>query len=91
MLALMVAGCVGASAFASSLEEQFAKPPAEYRPMPFWHINGELTSAGIRRQMRDGRDLAGLSGVSVLPFTTGGRRPGTQPGFLSEAYFDRFR
>jgi hypothetical protein len=72
------------------LEQQFKNPPDRYKPMPFWHINGELTTEGIRRQMRDARERAGFTGVSVLPLTGGGRKPGTLPEFLSEAYFDRF-
>ncbi|NND06408.1 MAG: hypothetical protein HKN87_08505 [Saprospiraceae bacterium] len=72
------------------LEKQFKSPPDRYKPMPFWHINGELTTEGIRQQMRDARE-AGFSGVSLLPLATRGKRVGTSPAFLSEAYFDRFQ
>ena len=29
------------------MEAKFISPPNEYRPQPFWHINGELTKEGI--------------------------------------------
>ena len=76
---------------ADSLALQFKSPPDQYKPMPFWHINGELTTESIRQQMRDAKELGGFTGVSVLPLTGGGRRSGTLPEFLSEAYFDRFQ
>lgn len=59
--------------------------------MPFWHINGELTTEGIRQQMKDAND-AGFSGVSLLPLAEKSpTRPGTTPKFLSEDYFDRLQ
>ena len=73
------------------LEEDFRHPPDEFKPMPFWHINGELTTEGIRQQMKDARELAGFTGVSLLPLASKGKRAGTSPKFLSEAYFDRFQ
>lgn len=74
-----------------SLEEQFKKPPREYGPMPFWHINGELTTEGIRKQMKDAND-AGFTGVSLLPLAEKSpTKPGTTPKFLSNDYFDRFQ
>ncbi|MDX2513137.1 MAG: glycosyl hydrolase, partial [Desulfobacterales bacterium] len=79
------------TAVGDTLEQRFQAPPDSYKPMPFWHINGELTTEGIGRQMKDAKELAGFSGVTVLPLTTGGRKPGTQPDFLSQAYFDRFQ
>ena len=35
------------------MEAKFISPPNEYRPQPFWHINGELTKEGIYRQITD--------------------------------------
>lgn len=89
---LIVAGGIypASVSLAQSLAQQFKDPPDRCKPMPFWHINGELTTEGIRRQLRDAKELAGFTGVSVLPLTGGGRKPGTLPEFLSEAYFDRF-
>ena len=75
----------------SILEKQFRNPPEEYKPMPFWHINGELTTEGIQQQMKDAKELAGFSGISLLPLASRGNKVGTSPKFLSEAYFDRFQ
>jgi hypothetical protein len=74
------------------LEEQFKNPPDEYKPMPFWHINGEMTTEGIWTQMTDAKEQAGFTGVSVLPLSPReGRSPGTLPKFMTEDYFDRFQ
>lgn len=78
-------------AHAQSLEEQFESPPNTYKPMPFWHINGELTTEGIRKQMKDAKEQAGFTGVSLLPLASKGDRPGTSPKFLSDEYFERFQ
>lgn len=75
----------------SPLEENFLHPPDEFKPMPFWHINGELTTEGIRQQMKDAKELAGFTGVSLLPLASKGKRVGTSPKFLSETYFERFQ
>ena len=73
-----------------SLKEQFKNPPRQYKPMPFWHINGELTTEGIRQQMQDAHD-AGFTGVSLLPLATWKNKVGTSPEFLSDDYFDRYQ
>lgn len=76
----------------TNLEKGFKNPPDEYKPMPFWHINGEMTTEGIRRQMRDARELGGFSGISVLPLAPKKNgKPGTTPKFLSEEYLMRFQ
>jgi len=73
------------------LEKDFKNPPDEFKPMPFWHINGELTTEGIREQMKDAK-AAGFSGVSLLPLANKDEtHPGTTPKFLSEAYFERYQ
>jgi hypothetical protein len=75
----------------NKLEEQFQNPPNQYKPMPFWHINGELTTEEIRRQVKDAHD-AGFSGITLLPLAEKSlTRPGTTPKFLSDDYFDRFQ
>lgn len=74
-----------------TLIEDFANPPAKFKPMPFWHINGALTTEGIRQQMQDAKSLAGFTGVSLLPLASHGKKIGTSPQFLSEAYFERFQ
>lgn len=77
------------------LAARFRNPPSDLRPMPFWHINGELTPDGIRSQLRDSRDRSGFGGVAVLPVS--GRKdrngrvgPGIKPDYLSEDYFARY-
>ncbi len=75
----------------TTLEKNFQNPPEQYKPMPFWHINGELTTEGIRQQMRDAKELAGFSGVSLLPLASHGKKVGTSPKFLSEEYFARYQ
>ena len=73
LLLLIGTGC------ASHLEEQFKNPPREYGPMPFWHINGELTTEGIRQQVKDASD-AGFTGITLLPLAEKSpTRPGTTP------------
>ena len=59
--------------------------------MPFWHINGELTTEGIRQQVSDAND-AGFTGITLLPLAEKSpTRPGTSPKFLSDDYFARFQ
>ncbi|MEL6923834.1 MAG: glycosyl hydrolase, partial [Bacteroidota bacterium] len=74
-----------------TLEAGFLHPADEFKPMPFWHINGELTTAEIRRQMKDARDV-GFTGISLLPLATKNPgRPGTSPKFLTAEYFERYQ
>lgn len=74
------------------LKKDFKNPANEFKPMPFWHINGELTPEGIQKQMKDAKELAGFSGISVLPLAPKKNgRPGTSPKFLSDEYINRFR
>ena len=84
-LTIMTCSCV------SQLERDFKTPPRQYKPMPFWHINGKLTTEIIRQQMKDAND-AGFTGVSFLPLASRGEgHPGTTPRFLSEEYFARYQ
>jgi hypothetical protein len=62
----------------------FKNPAQEFRPMPFWHINGTLTDEGIVKQLTDSK-AAGFSGVAVLPLDS------TLPEYLGNDYFDRYR
>ncbi|MDP2527079.1 glycosyl hydrolase [Maribacter dokdonensis] len=74
------------------LVENFKNPPNEFKPMPFWHINGELTTTGIKEQMKDAKEKAGFSGISVLPLAPKKNgRPGTTPKFLSKKYLERYQ
>lgn len=67
----------------SFVQDDFKNPPAQYRPMPFWHINGEMTESGILEQMKEAKDV-NFSGLAILPVHS------TQPEFLSEAYFKKY-
>ena len=65
--------------------------------MPFWHINGELTTAGIEQQLTEAKTISGYGGVAVLPVTEGRQwkkdgfiSPGTEPEYLSDEYFRRY-
>ena len=81
---------------ADSLRATFADPGAEYRPVPFWHLNGRLSSDEIVRQIEDAKNLAGFGGVTVLPVSPGAQHPtgkpcpGMEPAYLSREYFDRY-
>lgn len=85
--------CVSQS---NSLKDNFGDPPNGYRPMPFWHLNGELTKESISKQIENAHKLSGFGGVTVLPVSEGGQFntgilcPGTEPKFLSDEYFDRY-
>lgn len=65
-------------------KSHFRHPPGQYYPMPFWHINGEMTNEGIRNQMEDAKFRANFNGVAVLPVGS------TKPDFLSEEYFQQY-
>ncbi len=67
------------------LKSEFHHPPKQFYPTPFWHLNGELTNEGIVQQMTDAKLKAKFNGLAVLPVAQ------TQPDFLSEAYFEKFR
>ena len=93
VLGLLNNSCVSEKKeLSKKLIEDFKNPPGAYKPMPFWHINGELTTEGIQKQMRDAKELGGFSGISVLPLAPKkDGRPGTKPKFLSPEYLERFQ
>ena len=78
-----LAGVCGAQALAG-LGEDFQHPPAALRPMPFWHINGTLTTAEIKAQLTATRDQSGFGGVAILPVGE------MRPKYLSDEYFARY-
>ncbi len=79
------------SASTPKLKEKFKQPSGEFKPMPFWHINGEMTTEGIRKQMQDAKAV-GFCGVTLLPLADkSDTRPGTYPKFLTENYFARYQ
>lgn len=89
-IVLLSTGCSQFSGNTFS-EEEFQNPPRQYGPMPFWHINGELTTKEIRRQVTDASN-AGFTGITLLPLAEKSpTKPGTTPKFLSDDYFHRFQ
>lgn len=55
-----------ARAGAPSLEEGFAEPPAEAKPLTWWHwINGNVTQEGIRADLEDMKRV-GIGGAQLL-------------------------
>lgn len=65
----------------SSLEQPLGK---EWRPLPFWFWNGDLSESGIREQLIEMK-AQGIGGVMISP------RQGMNVPYLSEAYFSLFR
>ncbi len=80
---LAVAGACCAPALAD-MGADFKDPPPALRPMPFWHLNGTLTTAEINAQLKATRDQSGFGGVAVLPVGQ------TLPKYLSDDYFARY-
>jgi len=62
----------------------FKNPPPTYKPMPFWHLNGNLNENEINRQMTDAH-TAGFGGLTILPVHS------TTPEYLSEGYFKSYK
>ena len=82
---------VSLNANSTILVKEFKKPSGQYKPVPFWHINGEMTTEGIRKQMKDAA-AAGFSGVTLLPLADKtDTRPGTSPQYLTTDYFARYQ
>ena len=69
-----------------SFLDTLTSPPREYTPIPFWFLNGDLTAAELRRQLRD-FCAHGVWGVVLHP------RIGIPEriGYLSAAFFDALR
>ena len=93
---ILVLGFASCSSKQDELRTDFENPPEEYRPMPFWHINGHMTRAGIGKELEGAKKLSGFGGVTVLPVSpgtqwgTGKFCPGTEPAYLSDEYFERY-
>ena len=43
----------------SDWKSSFINPPDQYRPVPFWHINGKLTAAEIEKQVEAAKSESG--------------------------------
>lgn len=77
-------------------ESVFKNPPAKYRPIPFWFLNGKLNKDTIDKQIEDAAK-AGFGGVSPLPLTAdfgfGGayKFPGLEPEYFSDEYFIQYK
>lgn len=65
-------------------KSDFKNPAAQYMPMPFWHMNGDLKDEEIIRQMTDAKKM-NFSGIAVLPMYN------MTPDFLSETYFEKYQ
>lgn len=90
LLYLMAAFFIaGAQAGERDLREQFQHPGADRATVPFWHLNGKLSKGEITRQLGDAKH-SGFSGVATLPVSTHGKSPATEPGFLSEGFFELY-
>jgi len=83
-LALALFANEAAAAGGTDWERDFRTPPAAFKSMPLWHLNGKLTTQGITDQLQDSRDKSGFSGVAVLPVKE------TEPAYLTDEYFARY-
>ncbi len=66
------------------LKELFSNPPVDYRSVPLWNWNGDITKEEIAVQLQEFKD-AGIGGVFVHP------RPGLINAYLSEEWFELFK
>ncbi|WP_417444158.1 glycosyl hydrolase [Joostella sp.] len=62
----------------------FKTPYSQYKPMPFWHMNGMMKNSEIVNQMKDAHEM-NFSGLAILPVHN------TEPEFLSDSYFERYK
>lgn len=97
-LSLGLAGIIVSCVSSGGVDKKiFKSPPNQYYPMPFWHMNGHLTTEGIKEQLDKSYRESGFGGVAVLPVSSAPnwKDPsmlvgGTRPEFLSEEYFERY-
>ena len=93
---IILSGVISCASKTDSLRDNFNNPPNEYRPVPFWHLNGHLTKERVEKQITEAKNLSGFGGVTVLPVSPGPQHPtglpcpGMTPEYLSEEYFDRY-
>ncbi len=97
IIAAVLINTFTASAQNTDWHTAFKNPPGQYKPMPFWHMNGRLTNEGIDSQMHDVKYKSNFGGVTVLPVTsqanfTGKKMfPGMEPAYLSDEYFTFYK
>ena len=84
LISLLLAGTWGGLARAAAGNDEFKHPPMALRPMPLLWLNGTLTTAEIKAQLRGARDQSGFGGVAPLPLGN------TQPKYLTDDYFARY-
>lgn len=91
IIPIIISGILCSCSDTDILKHKFQNPPNDYRPMPFWHINGELTTEGVYEQVRDAYEKDGFGGVAVLPVNAQDHSNGTLPVYLSDDYFARYK
>lgn len=64
-----------------SIVENFQNPPPEYRPIPFWVWNNQVTKTEIDKQLHELQQM-GYGGVFIHP------RPGLITEYLSPQWFE---
>jgi hypothetical protein len=67
----------------TELTSLFADPPMEYRSVPFWDWNGQISKEGIDFQLKEFKK-AGIGGLFIHP------RPGLITEYLSDEWFQLF-
>ncbi len=80
----LIAASAALAASPSFLEKHFANPPSEFRTMPFFVWNGEVTEADIDKYLADYK-AQGIGGVFIHP------RIGLITPYLSDRWFALFR
>lgn len=63
------------------LRKGFLVPDISYRPVPFWHLDGNIGNIASVKEQLMGNKQAGYGGVALLPVAE------TTPAFDSEAYY----
>lgn len=82
-----IAGChdrMGTDDDFASIEKLFADPPSEFRTMPLWVWNDQVTEAKLDRMLKELKE-AGFGGLFVHP------RPGLITEYLSDDWFRLYK
>ena len=86
LIALTAIGLLSCNCSDRALRDAFVAPDSKYHPMPFWFLNGEMTTDRIKEQLTNAKTLSGFGGVTPLPisgkkrWSDGGKNtPPTQP------------
>ncbi len=77
------------------LKRAFRLMPMEYRPVPFFHMNGCFAENGaLRPDVAKNMALykkSGYGGIAPIPVSERGGHKGTTPAFGTDAYYDSYR